>query len=215
MNNKDVTRFQRILLGTLCLLLAPSCILFGLFGHNLPYWYCSISATYYANSNICMIGLLFATSIFFTCYQGYDWKDKVASCLQAIGALGIIMFPCNTPEAPDTVGLFGLPVAISHIIHCCFASLLFITFATTIMFLFTLGDINNEQKKKRNALYRICGIIMYSFILIQAISSFIPYPAWFPVTLINEWVMLICFGVAWLCKAGVFKKFNDLEEDND
>lgn len=197
----ETMRLQRKILGVLCALLAPCCIVFGLLGDNLPLWYCSISATYYANSKICMIGLLFATSVFFFSYKGHDWKDRVMSLIQAVSALGVIMFPCNTPGIPDTVGLFSLPYATSHVIHCVMASVLFISFATNIMFLFTLGDKSNAQKARRNKVYRICGGVIYAFIVLQAVSTFIPMPAWFPATLINEAVMLEAYAVAWLVKA--------------
>lgn len=197
----ETMRLQRKILGVLCALLAPSCIILGLLGNNLPYWYCSISATYYANSKICMIGLLFATSVFFFSYKGYDWKDRLMSLLQAVSALGIIVFPCKTEGIPETVGVFNLPFEVSHGIHCVMAGLLFGSFATNITFLFTLGDESNKQKAKRNMVYRTCGTVIYVFMLLQAMSTALPVPEWFPLTMINEAVMLEAFAVAWLVKA--------------
>ena len=95
---KEVQResmlFQRKVLGILCMLLAPTSILFGLIGKdvNLPSWYDSISATYYANNKIIMIGLLYAIGIFFTAYKGYDWKDRVCSIVQAATSFMIVTF---------------------------------------------------------------------------------------------------------------------------
>lgn len=198
--------FQRRMLGILCALLSPCCIIFGLFGDNLPYWYCSISATYYANSKICMIGLLFATCVFFLSYRGYDWKDVTMSIIQALSALGVIVFPCSTEGLNENVGLFSLPISISHIFHCVSASILFLAFATNITFLFTLGDKTNAQKVKRNKVYRLCGVIIYVFAVLQAMSGALELPEWFPLTLINETIMLEAFAVAWLTKSGMFIK---------
>ena len=203
---KETMLLQRKILGILCAVLTPSCILFGLLGDNLPYWYCSVSATYYANSKICMIGLLAATSVFFFSYKGYDWKDRLLSCIQAVAALGVIVFPCSTPMAPERTGLFNLSVNTSHIFHCISACTLFFAFATNIMFLFTLGNNTNEQKRKRNIIYRVCGGIIYAICLWELVAGFLPIPQWFPLTMIDETIMLEAFAVAWLVKSeSVFK----------
>lgn len=200
--------FQRRMLGILCMSLVPACILFGLLGDNLPYWYCSISATYYANSKICMIGLLFATSVFFLSYRCYDRKDVVMSIVQAVACLGVIVFPCITDGVEGKVGLFGLEAAMSNYFHIVSALILFVAFGTNIFFLFTLGDTGNPQKAKRNIVYRVCGLLIYGFTLFEVLRYFIPVPKWFPLTLINETVILESFAVAWLVKSGLFIKDN-------
>jgi len=207
----NTLNFQRRTLGILCALLVPLCLLFGLFGinTNLPLWYCSVSATYYANSRMWMIGLLFATSLFFFCYRGYGKSDIIMSWIQAIAAIGIVIFPCNTPGVPATVGMFNLPVATSHIIHCISTAILFLTFATNIIYNFPKGNKDNPQKKKRNLVYYICGITIYVFAAFQALTTFLPIPNWFPMTMINEFILLEAFAVAWLTKSEAFKKLND------
>ncbi len=206
--------FQRKMLGIMCALLAPSCLLLGLFGmeNNPEGWYMSISATYYASSKICMIGMLFTTAVFFISYQGYDWKDRVLSLIQAVGAIGIVAFPCRTPEVPELVGMFNLPINTSNTIHCVFAGILFIAFAVNITFLFTLGDSNTEKKRLRNKIYRICGGVIFGFCIIQAISGTVVFswvPDWFPFTWFNEFIMLEAFAVAWLVKSESITSVND------
>lgn len=196
--------FQRRMLGILCALLPPTCILFGLLGDNLPYWYCSISATYYANSKICMIGLLFATSVFFFSYRGYDWRDVTLSLIQAVACLGIIVFPCKTAGVSGRVGLLSLDVGLSNVFHCVSASVLFVAFGLNISFLFTLGDDGNYRKCQRNMVYKICGAVILGFCALQAMSGTYDIPDWFPLTMINETVMLEAFAVAWLTKSGMF-----------
>lgn len=214
--NKDHLNFQRKVLGILCALLAPSCMLLGLFGKttNPPMWYDSISATYYANSKICMIGLLFTTAVFFLTYKGYDSKDTELAWVQGISALGIIVFPCFNPGVPDHVGLFQLPINISNSIHLSFASILFLSFATMITFLFTKGNKTNLQKAKRNKVYYTCGIIIYAVMVFQLLAFLFimkALPVYIPITLIDEAIMLTAFSIAWLTKAECFKLLNDKE----
>jgi len=209
MINIDHMNFQRKCLGVLCALLAPSCILFGLLGDNLPGWYKSISATYYANSKICMIGLLFATSVFFLTYKGYDKWDTIFAFIQGLSCLGVILFPCNTPGIPDKVGLFNLPISMSMKLHCVSAGVLFVCFGLMILFLFTKGDINNEMKRKRNKVYYVCGTVIFIGCLGMTLQKYIPYPSWFPYTWLMEFIMLEAFAVAWIVKSESIKVLND------
>ena len=72
------THYQRFMLGIICGLLPVACLLFGLLGEirgiNYPCWYNSISATYFSNGNMCMIGALCLCAFFLFTYQGY--KDS-------------------------------------------------------------------------------------------------------------------------------------------
>lgn len=211
----DSILFQRRILGTLCALLVPLCVVFGLFGWktNDPTWYMSISDTYYANSKMWMIGLLFATSVFFFSYKGYDWKDRLCSLIQAISAIGIVAFPCTGPDASANVGLFNIPAYISAVPHYVFAALLFISFGINVMFLFTLGDGEpTEQKKLRNAIYILCGVIIFTFIGIQVLTATVLdkyIPNWLPTTMINEFIMLEAFAFAYIVKSEAIFRFND------
>ena len=208
--NKDLMNCQRRVLGILGFLLPPCCLLFGLLGNNLPNWYASISATYYANSKICMIGLLFSVAIFFYIYHGYELIDVIFSCIQATSALMIIVFPCNTYGITGKVGLFGLDVLTSHNIHCVGAAMLFVSFATNIMFLFTKGNSGTEGKKKRNIVYYITGTIIYLCCLFQGITTVLPNKIYFTgLTMIDEWIMLWAFSFAWLTKSEMFPFLND------
>ena len=215
--NKDVEiksmLYQKRILGTLCILLAPLCLLFGLFGldTNLPYWYKSISATFYANSNMFMIGLLFSVSVFFFSYICYDWRDRVVTLIEAVCSIGIVIFPCASEDIPARVGLFQLPFEVSNIFHCIFAALLFLAFGFQITFLFTIsGDNPSDNKIKRNRIYRVCGIVIFVFCIVQFVSAIVnilPYSV--PTTWINEFIMLTAFGIAYLVKSQSFKSLND------
>lgn len=201
---------QRRVLGILCLLLAPLSIAFGLFSQTNPeHWWYSISATYYANSNMLMIGLLFATSVFFITYRGYDITDRIITDFSALFAIGIVTFPCNI-GIYERVGLFQLPVATSNIIHYCCAAGLFLSFALMIIFRFTKsnGPVTQE-KKARNIVYYVCGGVILLFMIWQLITALIHLPGYW--TIINETVMLTAFSIAWLVKGESFKRLNDKE----
>jgi|SRR5574344_121070 hypothetical protein len=206
--------YQRRVLGVLCALLAPACLIFGFLGLgvNLPGWYHSISDTYYANDKIFMIGLLFATSVFFFTYKGYDWRDRMMSLIQAVSALGVIVFPCSVSGAGETTGLFNLKMSTSSIFHCASAGILFGTFAINILWLFTKsGGEMTDGKKKRNRVYKICGWT----IIVVAISQIIEGAFFsnvigdFPYIWLNEFIMLVAFSVAWLVKGEAIKQLND------
>lgn len=210
---RESMMFQRKMLGTLCLLLAPSSLLFGLFGlkTNLPGWYMSISATYYANSKVFMIGLLYAIAVFFAAYRGYDKYDRTVAIIESITALGITLFPCKSPDVPELVGMFNLPVSVSNVFHCICASILFLTFDFNVLILFRKsGPEPTEKKKVRNLIYLICGIIIFIFMVLQIITSIFSFlPEWFPSTWLNEFFMLEAFGFAYLVKSEAIAKLND------
>lgn len=188
--------YQRLVLGVICGLLPICCILFGLIGADSALlgkeWWYSISATYYANSNIWMIGSLVLASFFFTTYKGYDIGDRLLTAVSAVSSLGIVVFPCSGTF--ERVGLFMLKNGISNAVHCVFAALLFISFALMILTQFTKGG-----DSKRNVVYYICGGVIVAFMLNQVLSVVFRYPAYW--TWINEFFMLEAFAVAWIVKS--------------
>lgn len=207
--SKDIIKAFNKLLGILCILLVPLCVGFGFLcrENNAPdFWY-SVSATYYASSKLWMIGLLFATSVLFLCYRGYDRIDDIITTISSLSAFGVIAFPCATSSAPDKVGLFMLPVDISHIIHCVCAAVLFTSFFVMIAFRFTKtsGRITKE-KRIRNYIYFASSYGILIGMVLQMISSAIHEPR---MTIVNETIMLTSFGIAWLTKGEVFGFVND------
>jgi hypothetical protein len=210
--DKEIMKHQRMMLGVMCGLLAPLAVLFGIIGENPDEWWYSISATYYCNSKILMIGLLFTTFVYFLSYRGYDKRDNIITSISGIAALFVIAFPTNTSFVNDTelVGLIHLPVTTTNIIHCVSASILFVSFSVMILLQFTKSEGEmTPEKKKRNILYKICGNVINIFMAFQMFTA--TYDEYFPNwwTMVNETVMLTAFAVAWLCKAGCFKKLND------
>ena len=200
MKFESTTHYQRFMLGIICGLLPIGCVLFGLLGErtgiNYPGWYNSISATYFCNSNMCMIGSLCLCAFFLFTYKGYDLGDRVLTMISAISALLIVACPCSAIPA-ENLGLFALPSKISGTIHDISAAVLFLAFALMILTQFTKGN-----QKKKNTIYRICGWIMIAVMVLVAVGRFFPQPAY--MTMIYEFIMLEAFAVAWIIKSGVF-----------
>ncbi len=209
---KELMVFQKRILGLLGFFLVPCAIGFGLLGDNSaiinPKWWYSISMTYYANSQICMIGVLFSMAVLFLSYIGYNASDKILTIIAGVSALGIIVFPCGH-DGISVTGLFGLECATSFTIHCTFACLMFISFAIMVGYNFTRssGEDMTPEKKLRNKIYKICASVIAVFMANQVIASCFDFPGYW--TLINEAIMLWAFSFAWLVKAEFFTMFND------
>lgn len=210
---KRLMIFQKEILGWLGFGLVPSALLGGLLGDNSelvdPKWWYSISMTYYANSRICMIGVLFSMALLLFSYVPYQKSDKILSKIASFSALGILVFPCKH-SGITTTGLLGLDCNTSFIIHCICASVMFICFAIMVGIEFRKKNPYEKmthEKEVRNKIYAICAIVIVVFLIVQAITSQFDKLQFF--TIINETMMLWAFSFAWLVKAEFFSCFND------
>ena len=152
----------------------------------------SISATYYVTP--ALAGILTAASIVLMTYDGYELIDNVITTISGIFGILIVLFPCSG-IIDGNVGFFQVPEKISSAIHCISAVIFFGLLSFNSFFLFTLGEENKtKQKKIRNIIYRICGVIMIgSFVLMLL-------PHFFAQTFIVEAIALTAFGISWLVK---------------
>ena len=168
----------------------------------------SISATYYLSP--ALAGVLTAASIVLMCYDGYSLIDNIITTISGVFGIGIVLFPCSVGwhNSTDAVGFFQIAMHTSNMIHCFCASVFFVLLAFNSFFLFTKTDDFNSMtdgKKKRNKVYRICGLGMLVFMILQVLSVVISFiPGWF--TMINEIALLFFFAVSWLTKGGLIFK---------
>lgn len=109
-------------------------------------------------------------------------------------------FPCYI-DGVLHIGLFNLPVNTSNILHFVSAFLVFGSFGVMTITQFTKGG-----HKKRNILYRTCGITMIAALAMLGISMFIPVLNFHGAVMVYELIMLEAFAVAWLTKSGIFFK---------
>ena len=200
----------RIPLGFLGMLLPFIVLALSIiYGHGIPD---SISATYYLDPCITpFMIILGAAGILLISYSGYDKQDDIICTIAGIFAFGICLFSCATkklaerwPELAnlDRVGTFQINPAISGILHNICAIGFFALLAYNSLFLFTKSSGNmTENKKKRNIIFRVCGIgMIVSFLAIVPISIFEIWGG----TLLVEAFALVFFGISWLTKANRF-----------
>ena len=201
------TKRLRVILGFLGMLLPLLVLVLALvFGYGFPD---SISATYYLDPCVTpFMIILGAAGILLVSYNGYDKQDDIVCTIAGIFAFGICLFPCATrvlserwPELAELtkVGTFQIKPVISGIIHNICAIGFFALLAYNSLFLFTKSCGNmTEGKKKRNIIFRVCGIgMVISFLAIVPISIFEIWGG----TLLVEAIALIFFGISWITKA--------------
>ncbi len=205
------TKRLRCILGWLGMLLPLIVLALALiFGYGLPD---SISATYYLAPCITpFMIILGAAGIFLICYNGYDRQDDIICTLAGCFALGICLFSCATkgliatwPELAELtrVGTFQIIPWVSGILHNVCAVGFFMLLAYNSLFLFTKSSgAMTENKKKRNIIFRVCGIgMVVSLVAIVPVSIF---DIWGGTWLI-EAIALAFFGISWLTKADRYR----------
>ena len=158
----------------------------------------SISATYYTHAGAVFMIILGACSVFLMFYDGYDKTDDILNTIAGIFGLLICLFPCWANA--EKVGTFQIPAEISAKIHNVSAIVFFVILAYVSMFQFTKsnGDMT-DKKKKRNVIYRVCGVGMIASFGILLLPNFY-VQVW-----LTEMFALSFFGVSWLTKANAYK----------
>jgi hypothetical protein len=166
----------------------------------------SISGYYYTNMRDILVGILSGVALFLLSYKGYEKIDDIAANLSGIFALGMVFFPTGMFCGHVVkVGMFQLDDNISEIVHLAFGGLFFLALSFNSMFLFTRRHpgVMGREKKRRNVIYRTCGIVMLVTQFFLAIyTGFLrntSLAGTYPV-LILETVALFAFGISWLVK---------------
>lgn len=179
------------------------------YGYGFPD---SISATYYLPTCITpfMIILGSAGLLLFS-YKGYDKQDDIVCTIAGVFAIGICLFSCSIYGLSErwielatltNVGTFQIVPKISGVLHTTCALGFFGLLAYNSLFLFTKSSgVMTENKKKRNLIFRVCGIgMVISFVAIVPVSIF----DWWGGVWIIETIALAFFGISWLTKADCY-----------
>lgn len=183
----------RVLIGAagICL---PVLLVIGklIYNHSWRLEY-SIS-DYYDNGTAgdILVGVLFALAFFLVSYKGYAPVDSIAANLGCAFALGIALCPTTSENK------------FIHILHFVFAIFLFSVFIFFSIYLFRKSSLHpTKQKKNRNKVYLICGIIMIVCIAgIAACEIFHLNGSWHLVFWLES-LALISFGFSWITKAEI------------
>jgi hypothetical protein len=178
-----------------------------IFGQGLQ---SSISAYYYTGTRDVLVGALFATGFFLFSYNGYARADNIASKLAFAFALGVALFP-TTPTTGDIT-----PTAqVIGTFHYIFAAGFFLTLSYFCLFLFVKTNASNYppmtlRKEQRNIVYKICGGVMLTCIVLMAIYNFAGGDktslASLRPTYWLETLAILAFGVSWLTKGEAILK---------
>ena len=152
------------------------------------------------------VGILSGVALFLLSYRGYEEIDDIVANMGGVFALGMVLFPTAMySDKAVRVGIFLIADNISETIHLAFGALFFLALSFNSLFLFTRRHpgVMGKDKKRRNIVYRSCGIVM-----VLAIVCIIMYTIFLRRTsiaainpvLILESVALLAFGISWLVK---------------
>lgn len=195
--------------------LLPAAMLVGnyLFGHCYAIQD-SVSDYYYTITGDLLVGMLCAVALFLISYKGYpgDRLDGFLSTSAGILALGVAFFPTNETSA-DNCAIIHLPLnELRNNLHNVFSAALFLILAAISLFQFTKsrGVVITRQKKQRNRVYRICGVLMLICIVLLALYTNLrdtmPWLKAYKPVFWLESAALLAFGISWLVKGGLFLK---------
>ncbi len=199
---------HRQLIGYLGLLLPL--ILFGLAGlrptPGLPRWETlnSVSAYYYSGAVAAFVGVIFALALFLFTYRGYknDRADRVVGAAGGICALGVALFPTGPPRAVSAPSWWSQTMGTIHYVS---AISLFVVFIIFSLWLFRKskvlpGEKRPHDKRWRDRIYLICGVVMVASVLWAGSSFFTGAPIFWP-----ETMALSAFAVSWLVKGYAYR----------
>lgn len=178
----------------------------------------SISHYYFTRASGIFVIIVSLLGIFLLVYKGKEPIDFYISSTAGIFALALLLFPTNNISkiCHDPDNLFSLTIlnesSFRSGFHYVSAAIFLSCLAFMSIFLFTKSDKSPAQrgrpKRRRNRVYRTCGVIMIiailvilaNFLGIISDEVFIKYHLTFWMEAIAVW----SFGISWLTKAEVF-----------
>jgi hypothetical protein len=169
----------------------------------------SISDYHNTNMRDVFVGILCAIALFLFAYSGYDKLDFWMA--KAAGILGfmVAIFPdgVDLKNACTIITNQQIPAWIATVHFISAASFLLIL-AYFSIFLFTKSSQpkseQTPEKKKRNLIFKICGYIIITSLILSALYFLIPsldknFGRFSPILLL-ETLALWAFGFSWLVK---------------
>lgn len=168
----------------------------------------SLSQYYWTTSGVLFVSFLITFGIFLLSYTGYDKTDEVVTSIAGVAMILVALFPCE--GGTDYLFAFLSPT-LTGAIHYASAIIAFISLGFMSYFQFTKsGGQMTNAKRKRNAAYRICGVVIAASILFMAPVRIIPgvFEATNVVRLFFwlESLVVWAFGVSWLIKGETLLK---------
>lgn len=164
----------------------------------------SLSIYYHTPMRNWFVASLSVIGVFLAGCRGYDRRDEIAGYIAGFCAIVVAFVPTVGPGQPeDTVGL----------LHYGFAAALFLTLSYFCLALFRLTShpgSETPQKRSRNVVYLVCGIIMLASIaaigILALIAYFSQHAFWPNSGFWLESAAILAFGFAWLTKGEAILK---------
>lgn len=177
----------------------------------------TVSHYYYSITGDLFVGILSAVALFLFTYKGYDKRDNLWTCLAGVFALCIALFSTND-NSSDSCAIIHLPDnELRRVVHYVSAAAFFLILAGISFFLFTKSKgTMTKEKKTRNSIYRICGLVIILCLLAIGLYGFSTdessWSRYKPVFWL-EWIALIAFGFSWLVKGEFFLEDGSMKEN--
>ena len=192
-------------------LLMPFVVRIGAIGFQHLATQGSISAYYYTSMRDVFVSTLVLVGALMTCNRAPKWFDNVLSVAAGIAAIGVGLFPIDpafAKEIADRCPCLADHRCVIHGIlgyHYMFVIIFFALITAMVTWRFPAFTPPNAEREMRlrNAVYRVCGVVMLlSFVAIGIVqlrhndaSFFWP-----------ESIAVFAFGIAWLVKGQTILK---------
>jgi uncharacterized membrane protein len=140
-----------------------------------------------------------AVGVFLSCYKGWDIRDQGLALVAGSSAILVALTPVALEGATGGDKIRGG-------FHLFFAAVFLLSLATISYFQFTQTKsirTMTVQKRTRNHVYRVCGLVMAGCLLLIGIYKlFVQTEQWQQVDPVFwlESVSVIAFGISWLVK---------------
>ena len=187
-------------------------------GYTSPLF--SISHYYFTRASGVFEIIVSLLAIFLLIYKGKEPVDFIFSSAAGIFALCLLIFPTDNISSicHDAKYLYSLTILheskFRPVFHYISAAIFLSCLAYMALFLFTKSDKSPQQrgqpKRRRNRIFRTCGIIMVLALLVILANPFriIPNDTFEKYHLMfwMETIAIESFGVSWLIKAELLLK---------
>lgn len=163
----------------------------------------NMSSYYHTPMRDVFVGVMCAMGVFFYCYRGYGWFEKITSFLACVSAFGIGLCPLDYGADPlYQTSWFGY-------LHTASGGIFFCTLAVFSLVHFPRGHFGLRLKtrdQQRDGIYLASGLAILGSILLMGIHLFLLPQAikddlnsycflyWM------EWAAVWAFSAAWLTK---------------
>jgi|SRR5690242_1498549 len=211
----------RKLVGALGILLPLLVFLFLKIANGFDLVLPSISHYYFTRAASLFEIIVSLLAVFLLVYKGEQPIDYALSSIAGISALLMLLFPTsNLHGYNDTTKYDSVAVTFFNQsdfrpkFHYACAALFLLCLATMALFVFTKSSQpparRTRNKRKRNRIYRTCGVIMLAALCVAfaGFLNIIP-PDFYDANHLTFWMETLsveAFGIAWMVKGEIVLK---------